>query len=263
MSFSVTRTEEEDPYYELAWCHSEEVRLYGSLIVGAHPEHGKVFIYPMRWPFYIGDEGQDLSSPTILEEIRISLKRKVADRYAAGRDASTWEELPPFLKNRPYQTNSNVKLTPQYQAYLRESIDPHCDLMIRGLSHMVKCGMLKSLGRAFVDTACLEIYVALEATLEIILDRLRKNGNPNPSNRDASDYLLTAFNEAYRLDRYYGAFYDDRIKAVHPKSRFGIARFTPLCVDDLYMLYNDLLRNFEFLITDVPNCYMTFQQDAL
>lgn len=128
---------------------------------------------------------------------------------------------------------------------------------------MVKCGMLRSLGRAFFDTACLEIYVALEATLEIILERLRKSGNPNPSNRDASDYLLTASNETYRLERYYSAFYDDRIKAIHPNSRFGLARFTPLYVDDLYMLYNDLVRNFEFLITDVPNCYIKYQQDGI
>ena len=53
------------------------------------------------------------------------------------------------------------------------------------------------------------------------------------------------------------------LKAIHPNSRFGLDRFTPLHVDDLYMLYNDLLRNFEFLITGVPNCYIKYQKDAL
>lgn len=258
MSFSATRTEEEDDHYELAWCHTEEVRLYGSLIVGAHPEHGKIFIYPMRWAIDIEDIGQDLSSMVVLDDICIALKRRVADRFEAGRDVSIWEELPPFLKNRPYQINSNLQLSQKYQVHILESIDTRSDLMIRGISHMVKCGMLTRLGRAFFDTACLEIYVALEATLEIIRERLRESGNSNPSTRDASDYLLTAFDATYRLDRYYGDFYDDRIKAIHPNSRFGSARFTPLHVDDLYMLYNDLLRNFEFLITGVPNCYTRY-----
>jgi hypothetical protein len=64
---------------------------------------------------------------------------------------------------------------------------------------------------------------------------------------------------SFALDKYYEEFYEDRIKAVHPNSRFGPAKFTPLYVDDLFMLYNDLLRTFEFLITGKPNSYAEFQ----
>jgi hypothetical protein len=263
ISFSATRAEVEERYYELAWCTAQEVRLYGSLIIGANPERGKIILYPMRWPVRIVDLGQDLSSSTDLEEIRRHLEGEITERFSTGSDPSLWEELPPFLKKRPYQINSNVWLDHSYQEFLWQRIDPESDLMVRGLSHMIKCGMLTSLGRAFLDTACLEIYVAMESTLEIILDRLRQSGYKNPSNRDASDYLLAAFNEPHRLDRYYAEYYDDRIKATHPNSRFGSAKFTPLYVDDLYMLYNDLLRNFEFCITGEPNCYRRHYRDAL
>ena len=135
--------------------------------------------------------------------------------------------------------------------------------MIRGLVHLQKTAMLKCLSRSFVDTACLEIYIALEASLEIILRTLRRNGVRTPSNKDASDYLLEAHGAPYRLDKYYEEFYEDRIKAVHPNSRYGLAMFSPLNVDDLYMLYSDLLRTFEFLITGKPNCHEDYGSGEL
>lgn len=172
---------------------------------------------------------------------------------------NAWEELPPLLVSRPYNFNGNVRLASEYQAFLLNSIDLNNHLLIRGLSHLLKTAMLKCLSRTFVDTACLEIYVALESTLQIILERLRRSGMANPSNKDASNYLLEAFDEPYRLEKYYEPYYEDRIKAVHPSSRFGVAKFTPLYVDDLFMLYDDLLRNFEFLITGKINCYAEHQ----
>ncbi|MDO8413475.1 MAG: hypothetical protein Q7S51_06785 [Gallionellaceae bacterium] len=257
LSFSATRVEEESDYYELAWCDAEEIALLSSIVVGIHPDHGKAFLFPARWPFYLEDNGEDLSNPELLAEIVDTLKNEIAVRFASGKDTNSWEELPPFLKNRPYEFNSKLNST-EYHLFLFEHIKPNDTMLIRGLSHLLKCGMLRCLGRSFVDTACLEIYVSLEATLQIILNRLRLAGNPNPTNRDASNYLLSAFNEPAISERYYGEYYDDRIRAIHPNSRFGAAKFTPLYVDDLYMLYNDLLRTYEFLITGVPNSYMVY-----
>ena len=259
LSFSATRSEPEKDYYELAWFSAEEVALLSSVIIGSHPEYGKVHFYPVCSPYYIKDEGQDLSCVEFIVELNKYLRRQIEVRYASADEFNFWDDLPPFLKNRPYQFNEYLRLSPEYQQFLFKRINPGDALLIRGLSHLLKCMMLKCLGKAFIDTACLEIYISLEATLQIILSRLRAAGNLNPSNRDASDYLLHAFKENYRLDRYYSDYYDDRIKAVHPKSRFGLAKFTPLYVDDLYMLYDDLLRNFEFLITDVPNCFEKYQ----
>lgn len=254
LSFSATRAEEESDYYELAWCDAEEIALLSSIIVGIHPDHGKAFLFPARWPFYLEDNGEDLSDPNLLAKIDVTLKKEIAARFASGRDPNSWEELPPFLKNRPYEFNAILSST-KYHLYLFEHIKPDDTLLIRGLSHLLKSGMLRCMGRTFVDTACLEIYVALEATLQIILNRLQLAGNQNPTNRDASNYLLTAFNEPATSERYYSEYYDDRIKAIHPNSRFGAAKFTPLYVDDLFMLYNDLLRTYEFLIAGVPHGY--------
>lgn len=262
LSFIATRVREREEYYELAWAAPEEIAMLASLTIGAHPDYGKVHLFPGWWSVHVEDEGQDLSDLDVLSEAESLLRSQLGVSRSSGRIYG-WQEFPPLLISQPYDVNQNVRIQPSYQLHLFRSIDCADHLMIRGLVHLQKTAMLKCLSRSFVDTACLEIYIALEASLEIILRTLRASGVSNPSNKDASDYLLEAHGATYRLDKYYEDFYEDRIKAVHPNSRFGPAMFSPLCVDDLYMLYNDLLRTFEFLITGKPDCHADFQGDEL
>lgn len=259
VSFCATRAQATDEYYELGWCHPNEIALFSSVVIGAHPDYGKAFIFPVRWPLYVQDVGQDLSDKNYLEALATDIRSDIGSKLGTSSQLNPWEELPPVFIRTQYQLNEHIRLEHEYQEFLRSKIDCQNDLIIRGLAHLLKCGMLTQLGRMFYDTACLELYVSLEATLHIILDRLRKSGVNNPSNKDASDYLLEKFGEPYRLDRYYPDFYDDRIKALHPDSRFGTAKFVPLHVDDLYMLYNGLLRNYELLITGKPNCFKQYE----
>jgi hypothetical protein len=262
LSFMATRVREREDYYELAWAAPEEVALLASLTIGAHPHYGKVHLFPAWWPVYVVDEGQDLSDQAVLSQAESILRSKLGESRPPGNTYG-WQEFPPLLISQSYNVNENVRISPSYQLHLFQSIDCEDLLMIRGLVHLQKTAMLKCLSRSFMDTACLEIYVALEASLEIILRTLRASGARNPSNKDASDYLLEAHGATYRLEKYYEDFYEDRIKAVHPNSRFGPAMFSPLYVDDLYMLYNDLLRTFEFLITGKPNCHEEFAGSEL
>lgn len=257
LSFFATRIKEDDEYFELAWSTPEEIALMASLIIGVNPDFGKVYLFPARWPVYAADEGQDLSNVVTIDRAASLLRQKLV----TGRNSNSWEEMPPFITERPYGFNRNTSLSPEYQRRLLADTNTNNHVLVRGLSHLLKASMLKRLSRSFIDTACLEIYVALEATLDIILERLREAGHPSPSNRDASRYIQEAFGQPHKVDRYYEQYYEDRIKAVHPNNRFGVSKFTPLYVDDLYMLYEDLLRNFEFLITGIPNCYK--QYDAV
>lgn len=260
LSFLATRIIESESYYELEWIKAEEVSLMSSLIISSHPEYGKMHLFPARWPFLVVDEDQDLSKINELKELHNFLKEEIMTQFKSSTNTNSWEELPPIITERNYSFNKNIRLNPEYQLYLFNKIDINDDLMIRGLLHLLKSAMLKCLSRSFIDTACLEIYVSLESTLQIILSKLKDDGMVNPSNKDASDYLLEAFDEPYRLAAYYEEFYKDRIKTVHPKNRYGISKFVPLYVDDLYMLYNDLLRNYEFLITSKANCYLEYYE---
>lgn len=255
LSFFAARIVEDEEYFELAWSTPEEISLMAALTIGANPDFGKVCLFPARWPVYVADEGQDLSSAVAVENATKLLRQKLLE----SRNPNNWEEMPPFVTERPYGFNRGMPLSPEYVSRLIASIDTNNHVLVRGLSHLLKTSMLKQLSSSFIDTACLEIYVALEATLDLILERLRQAGHPNPSNRDASRYIQEAFGQPHKVDKYYEQYYEDRIKAVHPNSRFGASNFTPLYVDDLYMLYEDLLRNFEFLITGIPNCYKKYE----
>jgi hypothetical protein len=256
--FTTTRVRSRERYYELQWSFPEEIAFFSSLILGVHPDYGKIFIFPVRWPFYLEDTGQDLSEGEFLTKLERKIKAKISSSLEKEKYLNKREFLPAEFIDSSYQY-ATVGLSEDYQKFLFDKIDTENDLLIRGLSHLIKCGMLTQFGRIFFDTASLELYISLEATLHIIQEKLRQNGIQNPSNKDASDYLLEKFGEPYRLDRYYEEFYDDRIKAVHPDSRFGKAMFATHYVTDLYMLYNDLMRNYEFLITGNPKCYQEFE----
>ncbi|MDR8394382.1 hypothetical protein NC796_24755 [Aliifodinibius sp. S!AR15-10] len=256
--FTVARVRSRERYYELQWSFPEEIAFFSSLILGVHPDYGKIFIFPVRWPFYLEDTGQDLSKEEFLIKVAGKIKAEISSSLETSNYLNNREFLPAKFIDASYKYG-NVGLSKDYRRFLFDKIDTENDLLIRGLSHLIKCGMLRQFGRMFFDTASLELYISLEATLHIIQERLRQNGMQNPSNKDVSDYLLEKFGEPYRLDRYYEEFYDDRIKAVHPDSRFGKAMFVPHYVTDLYMLYNDLMRNYEFLITGKPKCYQEFE----
>ena len=256
--FSITRIRSGEEYYELQWKYPEEIAFYRSLIIGIHPDYGKLFIFPVRWHFYMDDNRQDLSSTDFLANVAEKITTEISTKIEKQKNLYKWDLLPSKFIAASYQFRT-VRVSREYQKFLFNQIDIDNDLLIRGLSHLIKCGMLRQFGRMFYDTASLELYISLEATLHIILERLRQNGKQNPTNKDASDYLLERFGESYRLDRYYEDFYDDRIRAVHPESRFGKAMFVPHYVDDLYILYNDLLRNYEFLITGKSECYQEFE----
>lgn len=256
--FTAVRVRSREVYYELQWSYPEEIAFFSSLILGVHPDYGKIFIFPVRWPFYLEDTSQDLSKKEFLTKLAGKIKAKISSSLESPNNLNNREFLPAKFIDASYQYGA-VGLSNDYQRFLFDKIETENDLLIRGLSHIIKCGMLRQIGRMFFDTASLELYISLEATLHIIQEKLRQNGLKNPSNKDASDYLLEKFGESYRLDRYYEKFYDDRIKAVHPNSRFGKAIFAPHYVTDLFMLYNDLMRNYEFLITGKPNCYQEFK----
>lgn len=256
--FTVTRVISRERYYELQWSFPEEIAFFSSLILGVHPDHGKIFIFPVRWPFYLEDTGQDLSKKNFLTKLAEKIKTGISSSLETSSYLNNQEFLPAKFIDASYQYGT-VGLSKDYRRFLFDKINTENDLLIRGLSHLIKCGMLRQLGRMFFDTASLELYISLEASLHIIQEKLRQNGIQNPSNKDASDYILEKFGEPYRLDRYYEDFYDDRIEAVHPHSRFGKSMFVPHYVTDLYMLYNDLMRNYEFLITGKPEYYQKFE----
>jgi hypothetical protein len=101
----------------------------------------------------------------------------------------------------------------------------------------------------FLEHANIALWIALDASLRLLLREMRKAGFANPSAKDAGALLDDAFDSQYASEGYFTDFYEDRIKTIHPESRFGTYPAAPLSVDDYYMLDESLRSVYEFLIT--------------
>jgi hypothetical protein len=127
-------------------------------------------------------------------------------------------------------------------------IDVGDHLLIRGLGALLKANMLGH-HPEFLESACMSLWVAMEASLRIIQHKLREAGFERPTAKDAGAYIDRAFENKFESDGYFEDFYDDRIRTVHPESRFGVYPGAPLDADDFYDLHDMLAPLYDFLIT--------------
>jgi hypothetical protein len=257
--FSAVRFNEvslEDYFPEREWLKPEEIRLLASVALSLPEGCGKVFFYPSNWSYALLDTGDDLRGEEVLQDLKKRILLEVAniekERSFSGEEdmlfcLSSFVDLPPppiFGGNRYYIKEVAADVSRQKEIF--EAIDIEDYLLIRGLGALLKGDILQA-HSIFHTEACISLHIAMEATLQLILKRLRKDIT-NPSNKDASKFIGDVFGEDYP-EHYFQDYYEDRIKAVHPVNRFGIYPDAPLASDDFYDLYGPLRAIFDFLIT--------------
>jgi hypothetical protein len=71
----------------------------------------------------------------------------------------------------------------------------------------------------------------------------------NPSAKEAGELLDDIFDNGYTSGAYFSDFYEERIKTMHPESRFGIYPAAPLNYDEYSQLEASLRTVYELLIT--------------
>lgn len=237
-----------DGYFpERIWVNPAEVRLLSAIALSVPHRYGKVYPYPGVLPVRVEREEYDLTEGETQAYLKGELIEGVNSREA-DHNPFFYKPVPqpPLFSNHSYRYNENADDV-DHQREVFEAIDLDDALMIRGLGALLK-GELLSTHQIFHTEACLSLYVAMEASMEIIYRRLEEDQD-NPGPADASQYLADAFNNRVAPDRYFGEFYDDRIRAVHPNSRFGAFPYAPLAADDYYDLYSQLRSVYDFLVT--------------
>lgn len=103
-----------------------------------------------------------------------------------------------------------------------------------------------SLYDVFLQEATYALYVSLDASFQIVRRKLEQEGIENPTAADAGDWLARI--EGVEPDgyRYFGDYYVDRIRAMHPAS--SPFPLTPLAADDFYDLFEGLRSAYNILI---------------
>ncbi len=215
----------------------EEVRLLASHALAVGAEHGSVTLYPHHTSLRIQHK-PDLTDPRTLTEIELSLREWMLTLRAESID-------PPLPPNEYTCRPDGIPLVIQDRIFQAIKLSDH--LLLRGLSTFLKAAML-SRHRHFSEEAHYCLYISLDASKSLIDHILQSRGLSNPSAHDAGAHIHEVFGEEQSGMRYFEEFYDDRIRTMHPKSRFGTFVFAPTSHSDFFMLRNSLRDVYRYLI---------------
>ena len=228
-------------YTEVEYLSLEEIRFFASVTLSLRPDKGMVYTYP--WPTSIR-----VDEDIVDEDLLYNLAGEHVDEIARSREQGF--VFPPCRGGGAYAFH-DVALDEELFTKLISSITLTDHLLMRGLGALISAHMLWQ-RREFGLSAIVALYVALEASFQIIRRILIHKGIDNPSALDAGLFIHDAFDQPDQTlpDGYFSDFYEDRIKALHPSSRFGTFAFAPLMADDFYHLCHDLVAIYPFLITE-------------
>lgn len=178
----------EDHYSETEFLSPFEVRLLSAVLLSWDTESGMCGFYPTMVELQRPHVGLDLSDPTVLDRLVDEFRTFLADEVP-------FLELhrPPCVGGWAYRFNEYATLRYQQQAQIFDSIDFRDHLTIRGLGALMKANMVGSLCE-LLGSACMSLWIAMEASLRMILRELKESGNPNPTPKDAGRFLDDAFN---------------------------------------------------------------------
>ncbi len=119
------------------------------------------------------------------------------------------------------------------------------EVFYRGVASLLKANMAWQHSE-LREAACISLWIALDAAHSVILDRLREQGNSNPTSEDATKYLYDRFQIPGELGKFFENDYENRIRFIHPDNRFGPEARSWLLADDFYELNENLIDLFFF-----------------
>lgn len=221
---------EGDFYSEYDNLKPEEVRLSASLALPMAYHAGMVVQYPSSVALYLADRPR-------LDDINVIATIEGMLRSALSKVAPS--QLCQSIRADVGYHHALLHLPVPVHRRLFIGIDPLDHLLIRGLGTWIKSAMLNS-HSLFSEEAHYPLWISLDASFSIIQGTLRTRGIPMPTAVDAGDFMSDAFGEPRNGKGYFAEYYEDRIKATHPQSRFGTFPFAPVSHSDFYMLYKSL-----------------------
>lgn len=235
-------------YTEIAVWNPGEIRLLGALTLSV-PEGGGVIVFvPFLRPIDLSiisiPFSADLSSDTT-----ISSCLEFANRF-----------LTPYADSDRilYELSAVTCSASNVVNALFDNIDPSDGILMRGLYTLMKSQLLVHKSQDllchnfFMEEAFINLQVSREAALQKIRERLHSLGNPNPSYRDAHNYIRSNFQMGKALAKYFEMQHESWIEAKHPISVYGTEWAPTLSVDDIYATYGPLVSVYRHIILGEP-----------
>lgn len=232
----------ENHYSELEVLALEEIRFLAALVLSVPGDRGMVY------PYFLADH-LDVDQLPADDEALFAIARDHACGPSSRSSLRSMGDVLPTVAGGPMY-DREMAINAALVADL-VSCTPLADhLLLRGLGALIRASMLWSRPELY-EAAPMMLYVALEASFQLFRRLLQGQGNPNPSADDAGAYLDQVFNTAFGASTgaYFSDFYEDRIKVLHPASRYGTFAIAPLAADDYHELRRALVDVYGFLVT--------------
>ncbi|WP_257304720.1 hypothetical protein [Geothrix campi] len=238
------------PYSEFDWASPEEIHLLASILLCEKRDDAYISFYPLvNVSLNLDADKIDLSTNDAVMSVRTLLLEtaKSSDKHYA-RDSILSCLGKPFSLIAPERYNLD-----RLQLYW-DSLSPSDYVLIRGVYSLIKCDMLCR-HYEFWEEALLTLYIALEASFQIVLEVLAAEGIPEPNAHDAAVWLHEHFDKPFgisapdELEKYFEEFYEERIMTLHPSNRFGEYPFSPTMHDDVNHLRRALREIFAYIVS--------------
>lgn len=224
----------ETVYTEVAIWSLEEIRLLGTLTL-AIPEGGGIPVFAPWHAFPVSDMplSSDLSSDSIIESC---LEAATSLRGEKGQS-----------NMNKYELRILNYCEPKIEEDLFENIDSMDGILMRGLYTLIKSQLLINTFD-FMEEAFINLQVSREAALQMVREHLHFLGNPDPSYRDAHNYIRSNFQMGEPLVEYLELQHKKWIQTKHPLSVYG-AEWAPFIeADDIYDTYGCLISIYRHII---------------
>lgn len=251
------------PYTEMDWLMPEEVRFLSSIFLCQTFDSPPLRMYPQRYPCFLANDRFDISSNAHLTTIKEALLNG-DDQYLMLKNKSVCKKISAFRRSFEYDLTNLDDLELDRQQAIFIGIDIQDHVLLRGLATLMKSAMLTAYSE-FYEEATMVLFVSLDASLSLVLKRLRARGAAETTVKDAADWVYNTFDKPLGHSKqdevYFAEFYEKRVMTLHPESRYGINAFAPLFHDDQIYLFNWLVALYAYLITGDHSCeYRTWLQ---
>jgi hypothetical protein len=241
--FSIVRITKEDwGFSEVDMLSPLEIPLLGAILLA-----GPGYPYPM-YGLTLEAEGSPLFTADCIAECREHLIEMLRN-YATDLRPTGLIHRPPALGGISYDSADYEDCTEAIQECTTH-LEAAGPVLLRGVASLIKAHMAWKHSE-FSDAACIHLWIALDAAFSLTLQKLRDAGNQNPTSADASAYFDDVTGDENVWEKFFEDDYENRIRVIHPDSRFSAEARPQLLADDFLELNDLLIPYFRFLATGV------------
>lgn len=238
----------EGPYTEMDLLSPEELRFIASIYLCEIRDEAAFRFYPVsHYAPVLNRTKLDLSKPSTVEAARQLVIRGL-DFPEYGHYAPVLQECHRLRYDLVDRRYSGLERQPA----MLQGIKKSDKVLLRGINALIKADMLSCYSE-FTEEATISCFVAMDASFQLILNRLRSEGMRNPTAKDAAKWVYrhfdSQFGHAEPSDPYFAEFYEQRIQTLHSSNRFGEFLYAPLMVDDFYHLRDSLRSIFAYIVS--------------